>query len=172
MKKISSKLKKHIINTRHIAFKIMSVALLVLASVGLSGCYIDGGVWSPAPPYGWNNTFYDQNLNGYWQLEMINGSYVYGDNVNYMYFGGNGRGRYYYYNYGSRYWENTAYWCQDAVSGYSNYQINIQYETSGSPSTMNYYLADRGRTLVFQWFDQYSGRSVEYVYTRISYQPW
>lgn len=150
--------------------KFLLALVMIMSGIGLSSCYIDGDIWNPAPPYGWNNTFYDQNLNGYWQLVQINGRNVSGYDVNYLYFNGDGRGRYYYYDRGVRYWENTAYWCQDAVSGNTYYQINLQYETTGSPTTMNYYFADRGRTLVMQWWT--NGGTVQYVYASIPYSPW
>lgn len=121
-------------------------------------------------PYGWDDTFYDSRLNGYWALDQINSSYVDGTEVNYLYFGGNGRGRYYYYDRGQRYWENTAYWCQNSVSGTSNYQINLQYETVGSPTTMNYWFTDSGRTLWMQWSN--SGGVQTYVYRYYPSEPW
>lgn len=171
MKKLYSRVSARIKSGMHRSSGWLLAAVMVILGTGLSSCYIDGGIWSPSPPYDWNNTFYDQNLNGYWQLVQINGRNVSGYDVNYLYFNGNGRGRYYYYNRGTRYWENTAYWCQDAVSGTTYYQINLQYETSGQPTTMNYYFADRGRTLVMRW-QTYNGTVVQYVYTSIPYAPW
>lgn len=170
MKKFCSNSNLHRIFPGKMTSKFLLALVMIMSGIGLSSCYIDGDIWNPAPPYGWNNTFYDQNLNGYWQLVQINGRNVSGYDVNYLYFNGDGRGRYYYYDRGVRYWENTAYWCQDAVSGNTYYQINLQYETTGSPTTMNYYFADRGRTLVMQWWT--NGGTVQYVYASIPYSPW
>ncbi|MDE5843097.1 MAG: hypothetical protein K2H35_05110 [Muribaculaceae bacterium] len=149
---------------------MLLAAVMILSGVGLTGCYVDGDIWNPAPPMGWNDTFYDSNLNGYWQLVEINNMRVTGYDVNYLFFNGYGRGRYYYFYRGARYWENTAYWCQYAVSGQSNYQINLQYESSGSPTTMNYWFEDRGRTLIMQWRN-YDGWQT-YVYVAYPGAPW
>lgn len=149
--------------------KLVLAMVCVACALLLSGCYVDSG-WSPSPPYGWNNTFYDQSLNGYWQLVQINGATVTGYDVNFLYFNGGGRGKYYYYSDGRRMWENTAYWCQEAVSGNSYYQINLQYETSGSPTTMNYWFAGGGNTLYLQW-KSYNGVQT-YVYSAVRGAPW
>ncbi len=149
--------------------RIVAVVAAVLLSVGLSSCYVDVG-WMPSPPSGWSETFYDSRLTGYWQLMEINGTYVSRYDTNYLYFGGAGRGRYYYYDRGQAYWENTAYWCQESVNSASRYQINLQYETTGSPTTMNYWFEDGGYVLCMQWF---TGNRVQtYVYKAINYAPW
>lgn len=143
--------------------KILMGLMLVMMGVGLTGCYVDAG-WDPLPPDNWNNTFYDSRLTGYWELYSINNRYVSGDAVNYLYFNGDGRGRYYYYQNGMRYWENTAYWCQNAYSGNSNYQINLQYQTTGSPTTMNYWFVDGQRYLYMQWYNSYGWQTYVYVF--------
>lgn len=149
--------------------KLMALFTALVLSVGLSSCYVDTG-WMPQPPGGWYDTFYDSRLNGYWQLQAINGSYVSRYDVNYLYFGGAGRGRYYYYDRGQAFWENTAYWCQDSTNPSTRYQINLQYETTGQPTTMNYWFEDGGYTLYMQWF---SGSGYQtYVYRAINYAPW
>ncbi len=125
-------------------------------------------IWDPEPPYGWNDTFYDQDLTGCWQLYQVNSQYVRGDEVNYMEFYGNGRGRYYYYSRGYLEDENLAYWCQRSVNGTSALQINIQYEYD-SPSTMNYWFSDAD-TLWMQWRNSYGVQT--YVYKYINHIPW
>lgn len=145
------------------------MALIVMSAVGLSSCYVDDG-WAPQPPYGWTDTFYDSRLNGFWALVQVNSMEVSGYEVNYMYFGGNGRGIYYYYDRGVRYWENTAYWCQNSVSGTSDYQMNLQYETAGSPTTMNYWFTNSNRTLWMQW--RANGNVQTYVYDIYPNAPW
>ena len=136
---------------RRQASRIFMMLLLAVGSATLTGCSVDVG-WDPDPPYGWNNTFYDSALDGCWRLTTINSQYVSGYAVNYLYFGGNGRGEYLYYDNGRRYVENTAYWCQRNNSA-SGYQINLQYETAYSPTTMNYWFTDGGDTLWMQWID-------------------
>lgn len=154
---------------RRVSQWILMTVMAIISIAGLTSCYVDDG-WEPAPPYGWNDTFYDSRLTGYWKLEQINSQLIDGYEVNFLYFNGNGRGRYYYYDNGQRYWENTAYWCQNSVSGTSNYQINLQYETVGSPTTMNYWFTDNNRNLWMQWRN--SGGVQTYVYTYYPGQPW
>lgn len=141
----------------------------VLASTGLTSCYV-GADWYPEPPMDWNNTFYDSRLNGYWQLIQINGYNINPGEVNYLYFGGQGRGRYYYLDRGGRYWENTAYWCQNSAGGAGNYQINLQYQSSGSLSTMNYWFSDGNRDLWMQWTNNQGTQT--YLYTYYGGAPW
>lgn len=138
-------------------------------AIGLSGCYYDSG-WSPAPPSGWDDTFYDSRLNGYWQLVQINGGAVGPYDTNYLFFGGAGRGRYYYFDRGVKYWEETAYWCQYSNTGQTDYQINLQYENTWQPTTMNYWFTDRGYTLWMQWRNSMGLQT--YVYRAIDYAPW
>jgi hypothetical protein len=66
--------------------------------------------------------------------------------------------------------ENTAYWCQRSSGGNSYYQVNIQYETSGSPTTMNYWFTDNGDTLWMQWRNSYGLQT--YIYYYQDYLPW
>ena len=139
---------------------VLAVFLLALPSCG------DINYWNPEPPGG--DTFYDQNLTGCWQLYQVNSNYVRGDEVNYMYFNGDGRGTYFYYDHGYQETERLAYWCQRAVDGASSLQINIQYEY-GSPSTMNYWFSDR-ETLWMQWRNNYGLQT--YVYKYYGRIPW
>lgn len=122
------------------------------------------------PPSGWTNTFFDRDLNGFWRLVQINSQYVDDYDTNYLYFNGDGRGRYYYYRKGRLFWETTAYWCQASVNGASYYQINLQYESSGSPTTMNYWFTNGGDTLWMQWRNSYGVQT--YVYDYQSYAPY
>lgn len=159
MKKFSSK---------KIFVRLFAAVAIIFSATALTSCYVDS-TWNPNAPNGWNDTFYDQGLNGYWQLVEINGYRVTGYDVNFMYFNGRGRGIYYYYYNGRRMWENMAYWCQNASYGSSYYQININYE-SGSPTTMNYWLTDGANTLCMQWRN---GNGLQtYVYARIYGSPW
>ncbi|MDE6023128.1 MAG: hypothetical protein K2G13_06455 [Muribaculaceae bacterium] len=128
----------------------------------------DINVWDPEPPSSWNDTFYDNNLTGCWQLYQVNSDYVRGDQVNYMYFNGDGRGTYFYYDRGYQETERLAYWCQRSVSGTSSLQINIEYEY-GNPSTMNYWFSDAD-TLWMQWRNSYGVQT--YVYKYINHIPW
>lgn len=147
---------------RH-ALTAAGVILAAGLSFTLTGCALDVG-WDPTPPYGWNSTFYDQALDGCWRLESINSQYVGGYDVNYLYFNGDGRGEYLYYNHGRPCVENTAYWCQRSNSGGSYYQINLQYESSYSPTTMNYWFTDGGDALWMQWRNSYGLQTYVYVY--------
>ncbi len=141
----------------------------VLAFGGLTSCG-DVTVWSPAPPNGWN-TFFDRRLNGTWELVQANGRPVSGYAVNYLTFNGDGRGRYYYYDNGYQESERMAYWCQDAVSGASRYQMNIQYEYS-SPTTVNYWFDQDARYdyLYMQWGT--GAGVVTYVYAAVAGPGW
>lgn len=161
MKNTRSLFRKH-------SFSLFPLLSAIFLSLALSACYVDDG-WYPEPPYGWNDTFYDARLDGYWQLVQINGANIGGYDTNYLYFNGDGRGFYYYYQNRRQYWENTAYWCQDSNNGATDYQINLQYET-GSPSTMNYWFTDGGRSLWMQWR---TGSGLQtYLYRRIPAAPW
>lgn len=153
--------------------KVTRIALICFAmitmAVSLSSCYIDtDDDWWGAPPYGY--TFNDNRLNGYWQLVQYNSDPVGFGDTNYLYFNGNGWGRYYYLENGDRYVEQLRYWCQDAVGGASNYQINIQYEYS-SPVTESYWFTHGNNTLWIQWITD-GGRVQTYVYDRIGGAPW
>ncbi|MDE5847862.1 MAG: hypothetical protein K2F93_08730 [Muribaculaceae bacterium] len=138
---------------------LLCLPLLAALMLTLTSCD-DYNYWDPEPPYGWNDTFYDSNLTGCWQLYQVNSDYVRGDEVNYMQFYGDGRGMYFYYDRGYQETERLAYWCQRSVNGASSLQINIDYEY-GSPSTMNYWLSDAD-TLWMQWRN--SGGVQTYVY--------
>lgn len=148
----------------------MSVLRLTVVAAGLAmtlgSCTVDG--WGPLPPTGWN-TFYDQRLNGKWQLVQANGRPVTGYAVNYMAFYGSGSGMYYYYSQGYPYRERMAYWCQQGGSVSNQYEINIQYEGGGA-STMNYWFTDGGSRLWMSWMD--GGSTVTYVYAPVSYINW
>lgn len=144
----------------------LSIFALVLLSP-LTSCD-DNDAWAPVPPYGWN-TFFDNRLNGTWQLVQANGRPVTGYDVNYMDFYGNGRGRYYYYSGGRPDSEQMAYWCQVSDNSNSNYQMNIQYEY-GSPSTVNYWFTDRGAHLWMQW--QSGAGVITYVYEAVAGPGW
>lgn len=149
---------------------LIALAVLAVASIGaLSSCYPNSSPWWTSPPYGWD-TFNDSRLSGYWQLVQYNSDPVSSSATNYLYFNGNGYGRYYYYDNGYRTSEQTRYWCQDAVSGASTYQINIQYEYS-SPLTTSYWFTHGGNTLWLQWTTT-GGRVQTYVYDRINRAPW
>ena len=136
--------------------------LILMMLTFLGGCG-DIDVWAPSGPTGWN--YQDARLTGYWQLAIVNGETVGGYETNYLDFYGDGYGRYYYYSNGTPRSERIAYWCQQANSGYSQYQVNIQYE-SGQASTMNYWFSDSGRTLTMRW-NSVNGIQT-YVYARVS----
>ncbi len=156
--------RKHIFNAL-----ILSVVALV-SMAGFTSCYPDDDdTWWGNPPYGWD-TFNDTRLSGYWMLVQYNSDPVSPDRANYLFFNGNGYGYYYYLENGDRYREEMRYWCQDAVSGASNYQINIQYEYS-SPLTTSYWFTHGGNTLWMQWTTG-GGRVQTYVYDRIGGAPW
>ncbi|MDE6018927.1 MAG: hypothetical protein K2G85_08975 [Muribaculaceae bacterium] len=145
--------------------KLFYLPIFAMLMLVLPSCDIN--YWNPEPPSGWD-TFYDRNLNGCWQLYQVNSDYVRGDEVNYMYFNGDGRGTYYYWDRGYRETENLAYWCQRSVNGTTSSQINIQYEY-GNPSTMNYWFTDSD-TLWMQWRN--SAGVQTYVYKYTNRVPW
>lgn len=144
-------------------------ALIIVVSCGLTSCDPDDDDWYwGTPPYGWS--FQDNRLTGYWQLVQYNSDPVYINDANYMYFNGNGGGLFYYLDNGYEMVENMRYYCQDAVNGASNYQINIQYQYS-QPLTTNYWFTHGNNTLWMQW--QTSGGRVQtYVYDRVRMAPW
>lgn len=149
-------------------YSLIGFATLVVLALGAFMACDDDDSWDPSAPPGWN-TFYDRRLNGCWELEQANGRQVYGMDVNYLDFYGNGRGRYFYYTDGQRDSERMAYWCQDSYSGVSNYQMNIKYEYS-SPSTVNYWFTDSGYRLWMQWGT--GGGVVTYVYRAVDVPGW
>lgn len=151
--------------------KIFSFSILLLISlfsaVSLTSCN-DNDYWWDEP--GWNNTFNDYRLQGYWMLVQYNSDPVSPREANYMYFNGNGRGLYFYLDNGYQQTEDMRYWCQQAYDATSNYQINIQYQYS-SPLTSNYWFTHNNDTLWLQWRTN-GGRVITYVYDRINYAPW
>lgn len=148
---------------------VCGLALTLGLCVGLTSCDVDDGDWWGGPPSGWNS-FSDSRLDGYWGLVQYNSDYTDAGDANYLYFNGNGRGYYYYLQSGNRYTENLVYYCQESVTGTSNYQINIQYQYS-SPVTMNYWFTHGGDTLWMQW--RTAGGAVQtYVYDRMKSAPW
>lgn len=155
------------------AFRIFAGIALLAASFGLTSCdddpwYDDWG-GNYYPPNGWNDTFYDSRLNGYWELIQYNSYPVHPDDANWFYFHGNGRGQYFYLQNGDEYTQRMRYWCQYSNTGTSRYQINIQYE-DGSAETTNYWFPDNN-TLMMQWMTA-GGRTETYVYDRVGYAPW
>lgn len=143
---------------------LLTLGLMLLPALSLTSCGEDD--WYPSPPYGWDS-FYDNRLDGYWQLVQANDAPVGQFDTNWLYFNGNGRGMYYYYSKGERYSERIGYYCQDSSYGSSRYQINIQYEY-GNPATMNYWFT--GSTLWMQWFT--SNRTITYLYRPVNSVNW
>lgn len=149
---------------------IIGAAMLIGASSTLFTSCVDGDYWPYSPPAGWGSDyFYDNRLNGEWELTQANSRPVDRYETNYMDFLGNGRGRYYYYHNSRPYSEEMAYFCQRSNSNTTNYQINIQYE-DGSASTMAYWFTDNGNTLWLQWLS--GNQTVTYLYSRVSSIPW
>lgn len=139
------------------------MAMVTVCCMGfLSSCDDDDDWYGPS-------RFYDNRLNGYWELVEYNDQPVYADDVNYMYFGGNGYGYYYYWENGRRYLEDLYYESQEAVNGYSDYQLNLQYGNS-RPTTVNYWFENRN-VLCMQWMSGYN-RLETYVYERVYGAPW
>lgn len=147
----------------------MATLFAIILGFGMTSCGPDD-YWAPSPPGNFNNDFYDSRLSGYWQLVQVNSYPVSGMDTNYMFFNGSGLGLYYYFYNGGRYTEPTAYWCQRAVYGQTNYQINITYHDSGVSSTMNYWFDNSNRVLYLEWRDQ-SGMQ-RYTYSRYPSAPW
>lgn len=145
---------------------IMGVALMLTLAVGLSSCESDD-YWYDGP--GWNDVFYDRDLNGYWELVQVNSNEVIGSEKNFLYFNGNGRGYYYFWSNGRQYVDNTAYECQYSNTGLSDYQMNL-WIGNDRPSTMNYWFTNGYNTMFMQWRE--NGRPVTYVYDRIYRAPW
>lgn len=164
MKKTISPYYIRTVASKFVAAAVFAISLLSLLS--LSSC--DDGYWDPDPPYGWNNSFYDSRLNGYWQLVQANSQVISGADTNYLFFNGSGRGVYYYYLNGRRFSEYTAYWCQQSGNGNSRYQINLQYQ-NGEASTMNYWF-EGSDLLWMQWRNQ-SGVQT-YIYRYYPRAPW
>ncbi|MBD5355852.1 MAG: hypothetical protein HDR88_02460 [Bacteroides sp.] len=149
---------------------IIGAAMLIGGSSMLFTSCTDDDYWPYSPPSGWGaDYFYDNRLNGEWELTQANSRPVDRYETNYMDFLGNGRGRYYYYYNSRPYSEEMAYFCQRSNSNTTDYQINIQYE-DGSASTMAYWFTDNGNTLWLQWLS--GNQTVTYIYSRVSYIPW
>lgn len=152
------------ISRRKLSGCLLGILLAVIGSMSMTSCV---GDWGPVPP---TTNQYDSRLNGYWQLVRINGYPIYGYDVNYMFFNGNGWGVYYYYLNNRRYSESLSYWCQNSVNNISYYQVNVKYQNTASLSTMNYSFSNGSNTLYLQWYD--GGRLQTYTYTRYPYAPW
>ncbi len=151
-------------------YALAALMLTVVCATGLTSCVTDDDFWPFSPPPGWgSNYFYDDRLEGSWELSQVNSSGVSPDQVNSVQFYGNGRGRYYYYDRGYPTSEKMAYFCQRSGSTTTNYQINIQYE-NGEASTMAYWFTDGNRTLWLQW-KLSNGQVMTYLYSRTAYVP-
>ncbi|MBD5227431.1 MAG: hypothetical protein HDR95_07925 [Bacteroides sp.] len=146
--------------------RLVLILATFLAITAFTACD-DDDIWAPLGPSGWN--YQDSRLTGYWQLINVNGSAVGGYESNFLEFFGNGDGEYYYYRNSRPRSERIAYWCQQSNTGYSNYQINIQYE-SGQASTMNYWFSDSGRTLYMRWNS--TNGVMTYAYARVNGVVW
>lgn len=142
---------------------IGGMALFAVLAVFMSSCVNDSYWWD-------DSDYYDHRLDGYWELVQYNSDPVYDDDVNFLYFNGNGRGTYYYFDRGYRESEPMYYDSQPSNTGTSNYQLNIQYG-NGRPTTVNYWFTHGNNTLWMQWRTS-GGRVVTYVYDRIDYRPW
>ena len=141
-----------------------TLLLLVIALSGLfTACQTDWG----GPQ---NVNFYDSRLYGYWQLVQINGYAVSGAETNFLYFNGSGNGVYYYFQNSRRYSERMQYWCHQGNAYYSDYELNILYQSSYNPTTMSYWFSNGNNALYMQWYEQ--GRPVTYLYTRYPSAPW
>jgi hypothetical protein len=159
-----------IMKKRYFLGLLMTLMLAAGSSTLLTGC-VDSDNWPYSPPPGWGaNYFYDNRLDGTWQLTQANSAPVTLYDTNYMDFYGGGHGRYYYYSNSRPYSEEMAYFCQKSFSSTTSYQINLQY-ASGSASTMAYWFTDSNRTLWLQWKTG-SGQIITYLYTKISSAPW
>lgn len=156
---------------RSFFYALTAFLLTVISSIGLTSCVVDDGdLWPFSPPPGWgSNYFYDNRLEGSWELTQANSSPVSSSEVNYMEFFGGGKGRYYYYSYGRPESEKMGYFCQQSGAATTNYQINIQYE-NGQASTMAYWFTDNGRTLWLQWKVS-NGAVMTYLYSKVAYVP-
>lgn len=149
---------------------IIGTAMLIGGCSALFTSCVDDDYWPYSPPPGWGSDyFYDNRLNGEWELTQANSRPVGMYETNYMDFLGNGRGRYYYYHNSRPYSEEMAYFCQRSNSNTTNYQINVQYE-DGSASTMAYWFTDNGNTLWLQWLS--GNQTVTYLYSRVYSIPW
>lgn len=153
---------KDIEKRSHRRLWIVGLLMAICCPLLLTSCDDDDDWYGPS-------RFYDNRLNGYWELVEYNGRGVYADDVNYMYFGGSGYGYYYYWDNGRRYLEDLYYESQEAYSGNSQYQLNLQYGNS-RPTTVNYWFDGRN-VLFMQWVDSYN-RLQTYVYERVYGAPW
>lgn len=156
-------MKKHYILTLGLGL------LTAFLALSLSSCYSDDG-WDDGPGP-WGNSFYDNRLNGWWELVQADDMLVGRYDTNYLDFLGDGRGYYYYYRNGQPYSERMRYYCQDSGNTSTIYQINLKYGNS-APTTMTYWFTDNnGRVLWLQWLTD-SGRTVTYLYRRVGGAPW
>ena len=146
---------------------LLLLCVSLMACVSFTSCDSDGDDWWGTGPYGW--TFDDSRLTGFWQLIDYNGAQISPNEANYLYFNGNGSGTYYYLTGGKEERESLRYWCQDAVSGSTNYQVNIRYQYT-SPLTCNYYFSNGNNLLIMTWYA--NGVQYNYTYTRIQNAPW
>lgn len=146
---------------KSLSFFIMAMILGI--SLSLTSCIVDYG------PGGYGN-YSDSRLTGFWQLVQVNGVAITGTNVNYMYFNGQGNGNYYYFQNNRRYTERLQYWCTASNGYYQDYELNILYQYSSSPTSMTYWFTNGGNALYMQWYE--NGRPQTYLYTRYPGAPW
>ena len=139
------------------AWMLFSVFTVLLSSCANDSYWYDDG------------DFYDRRLDGSWELVQYNSHPVYDDEVNYLYFAGNGRGTYYYYDRGRMYSMPTYYESQRNYSGMTDYQLNLQYGND-RPVTIDYWFTNGANELWMQW--RTGGRIETYVYDRVRYIPY
>lgn len=151
---------KHILRTLLIA----TVALFSMG--GLTSCDDgdDGYWWGPSD----DNTYYDTNLKGTWQLIQINNTTVTPNETDYLQFGNGGRGYYYYLEQGMRMVERTRWICN---AGYYRDTITIRY-ANGRVATMNYWFTEGANYLYLNWTTSNQGQYT-YVYRYVgNVIPW
>lgn len=143
---------------------INRICCLVAAIVGLtalSSCEI----YSSYPPPGHNDTGYDRNLTGSWELAYVNGHGVYGYETNWLDFYGDGYGVYYYNDGPYTYELPFDYYCQ---YDYDNW-LCIHY-ADGTYAEMVYWFNHDFTTLYLEWYSH--GQRVVYTYFRVDYMYW
>lgn len=146
---------------RLISHRILMAMVAIVVMLTFNSCEI----YQSYPPPGHNDTGYDRDLTGYWELAYINGDPVHGYEVNWLDFYGNGYGMYYYNDGPYTYELPFEYYCE---YGYDNW-LYIHY-SDGTYAEMTYWFNHNYTILYLEWFSR--GRRIVYTYYWVDGMYW
>lgn len=145
---------------RIIENKILCIAA-AMSMMMFSSCII----YDNPPPGPGFDSGYDHNLTGYWELAYVNNHHVYGNEVNWLDFYGDGYGVYYYNSGPYTYKMPFDYYCE---YDYDNW-LYIYY-SDGTYAEMVYWFSYDFSELYLEWYER--GQRVVYTYYWVDDYYW